>query len=514
MKRVFSLRSWVIFPLLVSIYPPVNLLAYNIQYVYFVDALRSIIICLAIALVSLLILKSILREGNKAALAFGLLWGLFFTYGHAYNLLKPHHIFGLSFASHRLLILIWVALAGIGLVWILRLKRSLGGVIRALTQTGALILVIFPLREIGSYAINNAIARSAEVSQLSGAEELYLPPGKIPPDIYYIIVDSYLRQDVLQKHYGYDNSSFLNALEDMGFRVTRCSQSNYAWTELSLASSLNMDYLQTLASNHTTEDTRHAETRWLFQQSAVRRILKELGYKLVAFETGFYWTEIKDADIYITPASHPSGLNTFEVILVKTSVGLILFDAAPALPDSLNQALNNPDSIHRERLLFTLDKLSEVPASIPGPKFVFAHILAPHNPYVLDQDGNAVTYPSNMEPGMWEKGYFDELIYVNKRILQIINMILTNSPTPPIIILQGDHAIYWAAAPDRLKILNAYYLPGGDTSQLYDSISPVNSFRVVFNQYFSASYPLLEDRGYYSSSFERFQYELMPNTCP
>jgi len=47
-------------------------------------------------------------------------------------------------------------------------------------------------------------------------------------------------------------------------------------------------------------------------------------------------------------------------------------------------------------------------------------------------------------------------------------------------------------------ILNAYHLPGDGNSQLYDSISPVNTFRVIFNQYFGADLKLLEDRSYYS----------------
>jgi len=43
------------------------------------------------------------------------------------------------------------------------------------------------------------------------------------------------------------------------------------------------------------------------------------------------------------------------------------------------------------------------------------------------------------------------------------------------------------------SILNAYYFPDQDYSDLYDSISPVNSFRVVLNRYLGAAYPILED---------------------
>jgi hypothetical protein len=48
-------------------------------------------------------------------------------------------------------------------------------------------------------------------------------------------------------------------------------------------------------------------------------------------------------------------------------------------------------------------------------------------------------------------------------------------------------------------ILNAYYLPDFDHEQLYDEITPVNTFRVVFNQYFGTEYGLLRDQGYFST---------------
>ncbi len=48
----------------------------------------------------------------------------------------------------------------------------------------------------------------------------------------------------------------------------------------------------------------------------------------------------------------------------------------------------------------------------------------------------------------------------------------------------------------KFSILNAYYLPGEKTNLLYPSISPVNSFRVVFNLFFNEEYDLLPDKSY------------------
>ena len=49
-----------------------------------------------------------------------------------------------------------------------------------------------------------------------------------------------------------------------------------------------------------------------------------------------------------------------------------------------------------------------------------------------------------------------------------------------------------------MSILNAYYLPDQNTELIYDSITPVNSFRLILNAYFNANYELLEDKSYFS----------------
>ena len=78
--------------------------------------------------------------------------------------------------------------------------------------------------------------------------------------------------------------------------------------------------------------------------------------------------------------------------------------------------------------------------------------------------------------------------------MALVEEILAKSDVPPIIILQGDHGVWWESEEHRTEILNAYYLPGEGSKLLYKTISPVNSFRVVFNLYFGTDYELLDDR--------------------
>jgi hypothetical protein len=88
---------------------------------------------------------------------------------------------------------------------------------------------------------------------------------------------------------------------------------------------------------------------------------------------------------------------------------------------------------------------------------------------------------------------------------------IQDSTTPPIIIIQGDHGAINAPPNKRLNILNAYYFPGGAASGLYESISPVNTFRVLFNQYFGGQIKLLKDTSYFSDYSQPYEYTVVPN---
>ena len=98
-----------------------------------------------------------------------------------------------------------------------------------------------------------------------------------------------------------------------------------------------------------------------------------------------------------------------------------------------------------------------------------------------------------------------------------ITRILAESERPPIIILQGDHgpALHMSTVladmdvRERYSIFNAYLLPDGGDENLYDSISPVNTFRVLFNHYFGTDYPLLEDKAFYVPFLEIYNFTLV-----
>jgi hypothetical protein len=499
------LKDLVLHPFLIAAYPVLALLAYNVEQIDSRIALRSLILSLVFAGVLLLIFRPLFKSWKKAGMLASLTLIFFFSYGRIYAAARSLNDSSLPLGRHRLLVPLFLILWAV-LVWLVVRYR---GDLRTGTQTIniiALVALLFPLFSFLQYNVNLNAAPAAS----PGSQALAQPVSvSEKPDIYYLILDGYARDDVLQERWKFDNSEFLQALQERGFYVARCSKSNFGQTELSLASSLNMQYLQDLdplyaPSNKRTRATLPATIR----DGAARRYLEGLGYKTIGFESGYGWTDLRDADIFLSPQSGYreqtgllGGANQFEVMLMDTSALILLTDATLKLPAMLKPDLQSHERMLREHILYILDTLPKIPR-LPGPKFVFAHIVSPHSPYIFGPDGEE-TENAKLDTIV---GYTNQVKYLNKRILPIIDEIIAQSETPPIIIIQGDHG--WARdEPERrMRILNAYYLPGGGSEVLYDDVSPVNTFRLIFNRYFDAGLPLLDDLSYYSAMSSPYNY--------
>jgi hypothetical protein len=233
----------------------------------------------------------------------------------------------------------------------------------------------------------------------------------------------------------------------------------------------------------------------------------------VAFATGYPWSEIDNSDVFLQPSSLFGQLNSFEALLVHTSW-------ARALEDNGSINLVGEDAARfRERTLFTLEMLPKV-AEMPGPKFAFVHIISPHPPFVLGPDGplDAASYLNENQKYTSEafaRGYTEQVGFISKSIEAAAREIIANSPTPPVIIIQGDHGP-WLQPEDRsFEILNAYYIPDErGRAALYPSISPVNSFRVVLNTYVGTDYKLLPDVSFFSPIPYIYRFSEVSVPCP
>jgi hypothetical protein len=166
--------------------------------------------------------------------------------------------------------------------------------------------------------------------------------------------------------------------------------------------------------------------------------------------------------------------------------------------------------VMRENNLYALEKLDEI-ADLPGPKYVFAHLVTTHPPYVHNADGSFTGRAQVDELGQ-EESYRRQLTYANSRLLALVDRIVAHDPDS-VIVLQADEGPFpadyrddewgfrWTDATDaeleeKFGILLAMRVPGADleAAGFHDGITPVNTFRVLFNARFGTDLPLLPDR--------------------
>jgi len=473
------------------------LMAYNIREIALSDMWASLMFALLISIIVYGLTRLLIHDWQRAALvAFAVLFS-FFTYGQIYYFLKDVNIGSIYVFRHRTLFVLYGLILILAVYWIVSRAEEPGNWTYSLNLL-SIYLLIYPAFVISSNAIQQFLAyRSALSARVVKAQSI----NSARPDIYYIILDAYGRGDILKNNLGFDNSAFLEALRERGFYVADCSQSNYAYTEYSLSSTLNVDYLDNLNVNSKVERIA------ILKQNAVRSFLHAQGYLSVSAPTGWDMTEWKDADLYLDFDRTYSALPEFEKLVMDTTVLRIVSDFNLF---NINRFTNNN---HRSRVLSLLNHLKRLPTE-EGDLFVFAHFVIPHPPYRFGSNGEWL----DERPEDLQAGYLGQVIFINREILQVIDTILAKSETPPIIIIQGDHGPPQQLAPSsaqKMPILNAYYLPGMDSDKvLYSSISPVNTFRLILNSYFGQTLPLLEDISYYASPEDPDALELAPYSCP
>jgi hypothetical protein len=157
--------------------------------------------------------------------------------------------------------------------------------------------------------------------------------------------------------------------------------------------------------------------------------------------------------------------------------------------------------------LCTLSELQNIGEKYDKPVYVFAHLFIPHAPYLFDKDGNPVTPQSNKLRGLqgWQDvdGYLNEIQFINKKMINIITKILSQSEES-IIIIQGDTGSSILNNPDisdymkkRLSILYAIHTPYVDNKIFSENISSVNTYRIIFNNYFETNLEILDNRYYW-----------------
>jgi hypothetical protein len=377
-----GLRPRVLHPFLLAAFPIVSLYSHNVY------ELQPSIVAIPIALavgstfVVWLALRMILHDASKAGLSATLLVASWFGFKQADDLcyqigvaLSKFWIFDPD-RQNPLITVLWLIVINLAAIVVLARWGKHAALLTPTLNVFAALLVVIP----GASAIWMRMNESFEPRRETAVPTVVSRGSK--PDIYFIVLDGYARTDVMKELYGFDNEPFLQRLERSGFFVSRQSYSNYCQTRLSLASTLNANYVDTIVSPGSADllpldDAIHS--------NLVRRTLKPLGYKFVSFATDFSPTEILDADVFLRPDTPRAGF--FQLLVEMTPLA------------AWRSEVQHNDRFRtlRDRILFVFDHLRDVPA-IPEPTFTFVHLMAPHPPFVFGEHGEDVS-PRSLPQG-------------------------------------------------------------------------------------------------------------------
>lgn len=502
----------LVHPFLFGLLPPLILYSVNIKQIAFIDTWRAFAAVLLFTYILFISFGLVMRNVYRGALLTTATLFIFFSYYHILNYIPQFQIIIADnfpiIGKHKLIFSIVLI---VYLYFTFRLFKSKSSFI-TFSQFLSLALAFILVMNAVGVVEKTLHLKKLVITPATFSISSQVASTQLQPDIYYIILDGYGRADAIKQYFDFDNKEFLGFLESQGFYVASESSTNYAHTYLSLASSLNMDYLDNLVPNINMDFQSPTLLRELIAENLVVKTLKNLGYTFITFSSGYTPTDhLQSADIYYYQIL---GINNFEYRLLNNT---LIRRLGIFLKLDFYQ-------LSRERFIFNFSELPKI-ANIPEPTFTFLHVLSPHPPFIFGENGESVGQgkPFTLGDGSsfkgtkdeYKSGYINQLKFLNKSVQQVVRAILRDSKSTPIIILQSDHGsglhLDWNSISnsnmhERMSNFIAIYAPTYVKQKLYPTITPVNIFRVIFNEEFGDRYELLVDKSYFSLPEKPFMF--------
>lgn len=398
-------------------------------------------------------------------------------------------------------------LALAGLAFVLRRRGRLRGA-TLLLNLAALVMPVPAIAGVVAYQAKVREARERSLPVFADTPTAPERPADADPDVWHLVLDRYADAETLARVYGWDNEPFLRELESRGFFVARNAAANYQRTGHSLAATLSLEYLDPLAAAMGPATNDWVPLYRILADHRVGRFFAGAGYRYV--HLGSWWEP--------TRRNRRAHENRNLRDLPEFTRNLIAGSAfgRVSMEQAWGPAAGRRDQC--ERIRFKFDELERL-ADDPARTYVLAHLLVPHPPYVIDERGECVDLETAAARTRAEN-YLGQLRYANRRLLALVDRILARADRPPVIVLQADEGPWpeayvaderviardakradWSKASreelrEKVRILNALYLPGEPKPELPDTLSPVNTYRIILDRYFGTRLGMLPDRSY------------------
>ena len=397
-----------------------------------------------------------------------------------------------------LLVVGWALAIGLAAL-ALRRRPAAAASLKAPFNVVAAVMVLLPL--------GTAILRPA-----LGPPALALPEREraalAQRDLYLVVLDGAGRGDVLGSRFGIDPATLTAPLEQLGFEVVPHARANYMRTLPALAALLNFEELDPAALADASSPAAALAGR--IEQGRLLPLLARDGYAAYLVPAGFGTVDRLPGAARVAPAS--PGADGREALLDMTPLPVV-FDALGVFDRAETQ---------RERVRVWLEAL-RAPASRPGPKLVFAHLLAPHPPFVFGATGEPVLRGSehaydgshfylHSTPAVYRRGYAGQVTFLSRAVPPVLADILEEGREAPVVIVLGDHGPGLGLAHDSLErsdleerfgvLLAAYLPPDLPRPDLPAGATPVDVLRIVLAHYWGYDLPEWPGRSYFNVESE------------
>ncbi|MBN8685716.1 MAG: sulfatase-like hydrolase/transferase [Chitinophagales bacterium] len=477
-----------VFLLLLPVFFVLHGVTENYDYIPAADALLLTSTYITAAILIALAAWIIYRQWTKACLMATALMAFHFFFGSMHDAIRS--LAPNSFFSKHLFVLpfFFVLLT----VFFLYLKKRQKPLLTLSFFLNSVLLILL--------LVDTGWLLSRQWSKRTTVAEL--PPGFTPcsqcprPDIYFVVLDEYAGNRELTDLFQFNNQPFLDSLGKRGFYTATRSHSNYNYTPFSVASMLNMDYLQLQNRNRAGEDLTYCYGK--IRDNRLLQFLRHEGYRFYNYSVfDFEGQPARTRETFLPAKTRLITAQTFLSRFDKE----IRFNLITRFKSAGNlKILTYANRQNNEHIYSLTASLAE--KKTREPKFVYTHLMMPHYPYFYDSSGLERPFEKLVEGNQTDtKAYTAYLQYANKKILALVDILMRQSANPPVIFLVGDHGFRHFTQPAESRYyfmnLSSVYLPGGNYGGFNDSLQGVNLLRVFLNNSFGQQLPLLPDSSIY-----------------
>ncbi len=500
-----------------AIFPIIFIYSENIHLLPFQEIIIPLFVVVGTTILFWFFSTLFTKNSIKTGLFASLFLVTFFSYGHILNLLSGVSFNDVDIGRHRFLLIPFCGIIIAGIVYLLKTKRELNNLSK-ITNVVSVTIVLIVVFNIG-ISISN---ENYFFSESGNTDEKFLGVGASNesfltffsetneeniisdksnanpnhPDIYYIILDEYGSSSALNEFLNFDNSSFESQIKEKGFSIFSPSFTNYPTTVQSLGSSLNMKYINYLTDDAGENSKNYHLLNNVLSKNEVMNLLQKKNYNII--NMGALWGPNNEFFYVDENLCEFKEFNRDSLIRELLQITMLSYIQERLVEQG-----------RRDRVLCVFDEIPNLHQEFTSPKFVFAHIMLPHAPYIFGPNGEHVTPGTSLDDEPWnpKQAHVNQIKFANKKIVPLIENILSYNENS-IIIIQGDTGSAFNGSwedpsndlvIERMSNLNAIYFPNQNYESLVSVKTPINTFRIIFNEYFDENYRLLEDKMYWST---------------